>query len=357
MTHSVKGHAARVAALLLTLSASALVLVGCQTPPPPPPPVAEAPPPPPTPPITLPSRIVDAASAYSAYVDHVSAISPAFKDGESVAASLRLGESYEAEHLQRGMTAYAAIVALQDPTFVATVRGFAADPTQRGQIATSIMRDPNYVLGFRGSDSAAGLIIAAFDSQGQGVLEAGRKVKQAAYDVQHQSWSKAEVSNREARLALAKNLSTAELAATMEQTQRLRQAATGAPTLSVSGPPAPPPYTTTVVRALALAAMAALGDGSEDFNDPLMGLLSDPGQLDCLSTSKSYLYECLAVSKPHYEDVFCLGQHAMIDTGQCIIKAVTPRVIVAKESVLPVVAVADQPPTPKKKRKKKHVAQ
>ena len=33
------------------------------------------------------------------------------------------------------------------------------------------------------------------------------------------------------------------------------------------------------------------------------------------------LYEdnhCLAVAKPHYEDVFCLGQHAMIDTGACL---------------------------------------
>jgi len=27
------------------------------------------------------------------------------------------------------------------------------------------------------------------------------------------------------------------------------------------------------------------------------------------------------VAKPHYEDVFCLGQHIMIDTGACVIKA------------------------------------
>jgi hypothetical protein len=27
------------------------------------------------------------------------------------------------------------------------------------------------------------------------------------------------------------------------------------------------------------------------------------------------------VAKPHYEDVFCLGQHIMIDTGMCVIKA------------------------------------
>ena len=32
--------------------------------------------------------------------------------------------------------------------------------------------------------------------------------------------------------------------------------------------------------------------------------------------SKLNLYQCLAVAKPHYEDVFCLGQHVLIDTGQ-----------------------------------------
>ena len=37
--------------------------------------------------------------------------------------------------------------------------------------------------------------------------------------------------------------------------------------------------------------------------------------------SKLNLYQCLAVAKPHYEDVFCLGQHVLIDTGQCVMKA------------------------------------
>jgi hypothetical protein len=32
------------------------------------------------------------------------------------------------------------------------------------------------------------------------------------------------------------------------------------------------------------------------------------------------LYQCRAVAKPHYEDVFCLGQHIMMDTGQCLMK-------------------------------------
>ena len=41
----------------------------------------------------------------------------------------------------------------------------------------------------------------------------------------------------------------------------------------------------------------------------------------CLRLAKLNLYQCLASSGPHYEDIFCLGQHAMIDPGQCVVEA------------------------------------
>ncbi len=40
-----------------------------------------------------------------------------------------------------------------------------------------------------------------------------------------------------------------------------------------------------------------------------------------MKMAKLNLYQCLAVAGPHYEDVFCLGQHALIDTAQCVNKA------------------------------------
>jgi hypothetical protein len=47
----------------------------------------------------------------------------------------------------------------------------------------------------------------------------------------------------------------------------------------------------------------------------------EPNVTSCASMSKLNLYQCLAVAKPHYEDVFCLGQHVMMDTGKCMIRA------------------------------------
>jgi hypothetical protein len=305
-------------ALLLVSVAMIACLAGCETPPPPPPPPLVAAPPPP--PVLLPSKVIELAGAYRAYIDRAAAIDPGFTGGESVATALKIGETYESDQLARGETAYAAIVALQEPTFVASLRAFAYDADGRAQVANSLMADPYYAATFAGADKAAGLIIAALTAQGERLTAVGSKVKQAAYDVQHQSWSKADVSDRPGRLALAKSLSASQQGAAAEDAARLRDAATGTTPMPMSGAPAAPPYTPLVARALAVAAMAALGEGGEEYSDKLDKLVAESSESSCLHMAKLNLYQCLAVSKPHYEDVFCLGQHILADTGQCIVK-------------------------------------
>jgi hypothetical protein len=49
--------------------------------------------------------------------------------------------------------------------------------------------------------------------------------------------------------------------------------------------------------------------------------MNETNGANCLNMAKLNLYQCLAVAKPHYEDVFCLGQHIMMDTGRCVLKA------------------------------------
>lgn len=299
--------------------------------------------------VTLPTKVLEAASVYVAYVDRAAAVNPAFPDGQAIAASLRATEAYEPRQMQEGMTAYAAVVALQDPTFVASVRAFGADPGQRAQVAAALMADPRYAAVFHGADSAAGLIVAALTDQGQRVLQTGKKVKQAAYDVQHQKWSAQFVPDREGRLALAKSLSDQPLDPPPEAESRMQLASTGAMPLMINGAANPGPYAPVVDRALSVAAMAALGEGSNDYSDQLMALLDDPDEDECLHSAKLNLYQCLAVAKPHYEDVFCMGQHVLMDTGQCILKGVTPA------SAAPTVLLAaDTTPAPAKKKAVSH---
>ncbi len=300
----------------------AAALAGCESPAPPPPP----PPPPPVaafpapPPVLLPRSVVQMASIYEAYVQQAAAIDSGFTGGDKVAESLKTAEHYQTDQFQRGQTAYGAIVALQDQTFVASLREFAKDPQRRAQVANALMADPSYATSFKGADSAAGLVIGVFSDQGQKLIATGAQIGKAAYDVQHQSWSKADVPDRPGRLALAKSLSDQPQQAVEVATLRLAHNAEGAETMGVAAPPVAPPYTPLVARSLAVAAMAAIGEGGDEYSPQLTALLADTTEGECLHLAKLNLYQCLSVAKPHYEDVFCLGKHAVGDTGQCVMK-------------------------------------
>jgi len=286
------------------------------------PPKVVAPPPPRAPSVMLSPQLVELASAYRLYINNTTAIAPGFADGDGVANSLRTGATYEPNQLVKGAIAYGAIVALQDRTFVEGVRVYAKDRTQRQQIAYEILKDPAYAVGLPGSAGAAGLVIASLGGDGQRLYDNGKAIKQAAYEIQKQPWSKAEVAGRDARLANAKSLSAAAMAGDVNETARLQQASSGAaPLQPLAAPPVAPPYTPTVIRALAVAALAALGEAGDANVSTVMGLVTEPNIGTCMNFAKLNLYQCLAVSRPHYEDVFCLGQHAMMDTGRCVIRA------------------------------------
>jgi hypothetical protein len=297
---------------------AAAVLASCSTPPPPPPVVAAPPAPPP---ITLSSSIVEKASAFRGYMQRAGAISPVFENGDQIQASLKVGVGYEPKQFLSGATAYAAVLALQDPTFVSSVRAFAVDPTQRQQVINQLIADPAYAVGFKGSDTAAGLIIDTLGADGVKVYAAGKAVKQAAYDVQRSKWSTLPVVDRDGRLAYAKTMSATPGLADTADVAVLRQASTGAVPLVITPRSAPPPYKPLVIRGMAVAALAALGYAGDDKLTLIEAVMAEPASAMCLNMGKLNLYQCLAVAKPHYEDVFCLGQHILIDTGACVIKA------------------------------------
>jgi len=298
--------------LTLAAIAATAMLASCAQPPPP------APPPPPS--VSLSSKLIEQASAYRAYLGRTTMISPAFANGQQVSEGVRTGAAYQPDQLVRGAIVYGAIAALQDPTYVAGVRAYVNDPKQRQQIAYEIMKDPAYAAGIQGSASAAGLVVAALSPPARKLLDQGRAVRQAAYDVQRSPWSKSEVAGRDARLLQAKQLSQTPGLGETGETMKLQQASVGAAPLGLTGVDAAPPYSPMVVRSLALAALAALGYADDASLASVTPLIADPTTSTCLNMSKLNLYQCLAVAKPYYEDVFCLGQHVMEDTGACLIR-------------------------------------
>jgi len=145
--------------------------------------------------------------------------------------------------------------------------------------------------------------------------------KKAAYDVQHQAWSKVEITDRAGRLQAAKAGALAPMTPLPSETARLEQAWNGRTPLGVTAAPSSLPISRLVSQSLALAALAALGEAGDENADNNRNLAQENQTQSCLSLSKVYLNSCLSVAKPYYEDVFCLGQHIQVDTGVCLIRA------------------------------------
>ena len=103
-----------------------------------------------------------------------------------------------------------------------------------------------------------------------------------------------------------------------------------------------------MAHAVQLAAIAALGEAGDGSYDQLSMLAADDGADTCLHMAKLNLYQCLAVARPHYEEIFCLGQHVLMDTGQCVMMAVG--------AAQPVVVPVAPPPSPPAASSPKHPA-
>jgi hypothetical protein len=284
----------------------------------PPPPVIEAPPP--MPPVALAERFIAEAAAYEDYMRQATLISPAFSDAAGVQQSLRTGAAYEPGGFLRGEIAYAAIAALQDQTFVAAVRARGQTPQSRYAIVAKIYADPANAFSFPGARDAAGMAKFALADPGMRLFNAGKAVKLAAYSIQHQPWSLQDVVDRDGRLEAVKALSHSPRSVSSLETQDMQRRASGEPDPHAVADPAPPPYSPLIVRAVALAALAAVGQAGDDDAAHLTWLFDDYFTTHCIAQAKLALNECLAVARPNYEDVFCLGQHAMNDTGSCVVR-------------------------------------
>jgi hypothetical protein len=301
------------------------------------PPTIDAPPqPPPMPDVGLGGRLVDDAAFFDTYVSQTAGISAAFSDAQGVSDALRTGVAYEPGQLRRGAIAYAAAAALDDQAFVADVRRAGDTPEARYAIVSRIFTNPQSVMSYADARGAAALAKGALAESGMRLFAAGDRVRLAAYSVQHQPWSLVEVVDRDGRAAAVKQLSGAFRRPTSEAHADVDRMIAGEPV--TSSPSAPSPYSPMVIRAVALAAIAAVGQAGDDDISHL-GWLTDDYFLDhCLSEAKLSLYECLAVAKPNYEDMFCLGQHAMKDTGACVVKSAwstVPIDVITHEMTIP----------------------
>jgi hypothetical protein len=279
---------------------------------------------------SLAPELIAAASAFETYARTTAEISPGFQDGDAVADALKVGAGYEPKQLQAGMTAYAALAALRETPFVESVRR-AAREEGAANVARRMHERPDLALYFPGAESAAARAAAALAVQADALRTDGAQVKQAAYDVQRQPWSKAPVADPARRLSRIKQISTAGFTPGEDDADKLIQA------LTTDVPLRPAAASPVVQRALALAALAVLDRTGGDDAQAALALAHEPNAGNCVRLAKLNLFQCLAVAGPHYEDVFCLGEHAMLEPAKCVSKAagLAPTMAAASPQALP----------------------
>ena len=245
------------------------------------------------------------ASAFESFMRHARDIDAQLAGPAEVSQALQTGAAHDPPELESGMIAYAALAALQEPRFVAAVRA----EHDRGELARRLAADPRTALALPGGDQAGARASGALYAQGAALSGEGEKVKRAAYSVQHQAWSKAPVADPAGRLSRVKRISAEGYRPSREDPARLQAALSEGPRRGGASSP-------VVARGVALAALSVLGEDGKARN-----LMSEPRSSSCLRLAKLNLYQCLASAGPHYEDIYCLGEHAMIEPGQCVVDA------------------------------------
>jgi len=143
-------------------------------------------------------------------------------------------------------------------------------------------------------------------------------VKKASYSVQHQAWSRARLTNGPQRLAAVKQ--AAGYRADAGDRARLTAALAEGGRRGGTSP--------VVARGVALAALSLLGQDAAG-----RSLMSETRSGQCLRIAKLNYHQCLAAAGTHYEDIYCLGVHAMTDPGRCVVDATRPSKVMRRASL------------------------
>ena len=285
------------------------------------------------PPVALNDSVAQSAAVYLTFTRDMATIQGGFASPDAVQAALRRGASYDANQISRGLVAYASILALQSPEFVSGVRQAGAEPTVRRQIIDRIVANPEYASTLPGAEAAASLVMSVLEADVIALSAAADSVESDAYNIQYtgdqrHGWGRATPPDREGRLQAVKDLSRT-IQPSASETARLHAASNSGSGLGVTaGRTRRAPYAPSVTNAIAMAALAALGAAGDNARANTEALQYDRASQDCLASSKLNLFQCLAASRPTYEDMFCLGRHVIRDLSTCARGAALPAAII-----------------------------
>lgn len=270
----------------------------------------------------------DAVEAYALYQTDVSALLDSeIESGRDVDAALARLQRHDPNRVARGWIAYGALTAAQSPQFAAGVRRDLRD-SGRAPMLSQLRGDLYYARRQpAGASQAVQLILTAASADSARVSQAG-----ARYDSFARTTHAARRTGGETNLSGRVRLSP-------EMRDRLRVTPVSSRPMSeigdfggrgfwdsLAGREARAPrtrggreerdYASVTDHMLTLAAIV-VADATRAEQRRVSALLNEPLTQQCLHMQRLQLRQCLSVSVDTSERAYCLGRHALTETGGC----------------------------------------
>jgi hypothetical protein len=311
---------------------------------------------------------------------------------------LKRASGQNVDALTRGLIAYGAMTAAQSPEFAKSVRETAAFYGKDKFLFGAVI-DPTYMGSMKGYNEALQLALEATRADGRRVEAVGERYKNLGTSLQKTKWGGQVAPQQAARLTGLKaaangafsrraptelkpylTVSTVSLQPAADPTGfgglRFWETITnpvlrtnlGSTITTASAPMAPPnpmmsgyklrphPDRQGAFNNMTTLAAVYILDMTREPAAQTEKLLNDAGTRNCLALKQAQFYQCVSAARFHYENAFCLGEHAIKDLGSCIAGATTLEAVAMS---MPVIAPPPPPaptppapaPAPKKKKK------
>lgn len=287
---------------------------------------------------SAPDPLQRALEPYAVYQQDVTTLRTMdISSSSDLARALDLSAHHHYPYLARGVIAYGAMAASQDPQFVRAARDAEAYFGRDGFIAL-LTRTPAFARTLRGGPEAAQLAMNAINGDVTRVAVAADRYLGLFSDLTRVGWGRSAIRNADARDNELAALGSASATRPAPDSLRARLYAApaslrvGADPNALGGPgfwdsvtglstASPVSYSAqrwqadadriaAIDRMVALAALAAIG-AEDDRSDVFEGLLNEPFLANCFAAAQSGLLGCQQSSSRNHEQAFCIAKHAL----------------------------------------------
>lgn len=274
------------------------------------------------------------AADYVRFREDISAIEATpFDSARTTREAHKRLSAHQSKELSGGWVAYAALVAAATPDFVAALQKDMKKSERglkgRDAFLARLAADPSYARKLKGADAAADRVLAMTARDAHRYAALGEAFKSQAYALQKTAWGKSRIAASSARLTEAEDFARTRGPATAPALPVSTDHGVTAPVLAsleaswapdwgeegAAGDNNEPNAQVIMDRVLNLAARYALGS----MNEKIVDVYAKNDRADqCLSMAALTLRQCIAATRTPYEEAFCLGEHALIDTADCV---------------------------------------